>query len=212
MVRIVAYQVQDNGFFDPVTFKKENLKSSETFIFVDEGRKELWIWIGREADVRTRFISSTVAAEIRRLHGLTFRVRSADQGSEPSDFWKCLELVPKDGIGLIKTKDSSDLVPPEHRIIEKSITKASEKTKVKSSKKISEKTDKSTLDKIIPLNKYIETKSSLITTPPCPQCKQGHLVPYSQVVSLTSRRKEVLPFAKWICTKCCHSPQIPKES
>lgn len=205
MARIIAYQVQDDGFFDPVAFKKENLKSAEVFIFVDDWRKELWIWIGEEADVRTRFISSTVAAEIRRLYGLTFRVRSADQGYEPSDFWKCLDLVPQSGIGPAKKSDLTELIPPKPPKFKSSKTKTSKTTTAKSSKKITKKRKK-TSKTTTPLTEYTETKPSLVSTPSCPQCKKGHLLPYSQVINVTSRRKEVLPYAKWICSHCSFSP------
>lgn len=205
--RIIAYQVQDTGFFDPVVFKKKNLKSTEVFIFVDEGGKELWIWIGKDADVRTRFISSTVASEIRGLYGLKLRVRSADQTHEPEDFWKCLDLLPEEEIGSMETKDSFDLVPPEPPIPEvskkKTLKKPVEKiakNAVKKRKKASEETTKS-------LPEFTEAKPSLVTTPPCPRCDQGHLIPYSQMVNVTARSKRVLPFARWMCSNCGFSPK-----
>lgn len=205
--RIVAYQVQDTGFFDPVVFRKKDLKSTEVFIFVDEGRKELWIWIGKDADVRTRFISSTVAAEIRRLYGLKLRIRAADQAHEPKDFWKCLDFIPEEGIGPMEMKDSFELVPPEPPIPEvskkKTLKKPVEKItkkEVKKKKKASEETTKS-------LPEFFEAKPSLVTTPPCLRCDQGHLIPYSQMVNVTARSKRVLPFARWMCSSCGFSPK-----
>jgi len=202
--RIVAYQVQDNGFFDPVIFRKENLVSSEVFIFVDEGRKEIWIWIGEDADVRTRFISSTVATEIRRLYGLTFRVRSADQGHEGTDFWEFLNIIPQEGIGPTKEKEPFELKPPVLKISKK---KTSKKSVDKVSKKTIEKRGQLKTKQTSPLTEYIEAKKSLVTTPPCPQCKKGNLIPYSQIVNVTSRKKEVVPFAKWVCSNCNYSPK-----
>ncbi|MHA2168298.1 MAG: hypothetical protein ACXAB7_00165, partial [Candidatus Kariarchaeaceae archaeon] len=70
MTRLVAYQVNPDGHWDPVAFSPENLKVKEVYILVDDSRKEIWIWIGQNADVKTRFISSTAATEIRRLYGL----------------------------------------------------------------------------------------------------------------------------------------------
>lgn len=192
--RIVAYQVQDNGFFDPVIFRKENLISTEVFIFVDEGKKEIWIWIGEDADVRTRFISSTVASEIRGLYGLTFRVRSADQGREGTDFWEFLDIIPQEGIGPTKDKEPFERKPPVLEILKKKLPK-------KDVDQVSKKKQNK------PLTEYIEAKPSLVTTPSCPQCKKGHLIPFSQIVKVTSRRKEVLPFAKWVCSNCGFSPK-----
>lgn len=235
--RIVAYQVQNNGFYDPVAFKKENLQASEVFIFVDDGRKELWIWIGEKADVRSRFISSTVAAEIRRMYGLSLRIRAADQGAEPTDFWKCLDSVPEVGLGPIEAIEKTELIPPEPPALDFSKTKSPKKVIEKSAKKktkaktelIPPKTpipnasktelpkrviEKSTefLKKLKKTEKedikpeYIEAKSSLITTPPCPNCKRGHLLPYSEIVDVNRKEKQILPFSRWSCSNCGYSP------
>ncbi|UCE12498.1 MAG: hypothetical protein JSV04_09915, partial [Candidatus Heimdallarchaeota archaeon] len=53
----------------------------------------------------------------------------------------------------------------------------------------------------------IEPSIEAVTTPPCPRCETGHLIPFSDVVNVTSRKKEVLPFAKWICSNCGFSPK-----
>lgn len=237
--RIVAYQVQNNGFYDPVAFKKENLQSSEVFIIVDDGRKELWIWIGEEADVRSRFISSTVAAEIRRIYGLSLRIRAADQGAEPADFWKCLDSVPDEGLGPIEAIDKTELIPPEPPVLDASKPKPSQKVIVKTPKKKTEtktelitpsppvpdasktelpkrviekstkilkKLKKTEQEDIKPLPEYIEAKPSLITTPPCPNCKRGHLLPYSEIVDVSKKEKQILPFSRWSCSNCNYSP------
>jgi hypothetical protein len=220
--RIVAYQVQNDGFFDPVVFKKENLKSTEVFIFVEEGKKEIWIWIGENADVRTRFISSTVASEIRGHYGMTFRIRSADQGGEPDDFWGCIDAVPLEGIGPVEDFDNSSLgkihskeevkqfIPPEAPVRKASKTEIKPKT-TKKTAKVTPKKRKKEVKKtkgITPLNDFIETKPSLITTPPCPRCEKGHLLPFSQIVNVTTRKKEALTYAKWACSNCGFSPKI----
>ncbi len=237
--RIVAYQVQNNGFYDPVVFKKENLQSSEVFIFVDDGRKELWIWIGDKADVRSRFISSTVAAEIRRIGGLSYRIRAADQGVEPADFWKCLDSVPEEGLGPIEAIKKTELIPPKPPVLDASKTKLSKKVIEKSPKKktndktelippqppipdasktelpkrvieksteILKKLKKTEKEDFKPLPEYIEATPSLITTPPCPNCKRGHLLPYSEVVDVSRKEKQILPFSRWSCSNCGYSP------
>ncbi|MFX0172210.1 MAG: hypothetical protein ACFE9L_09835 [Candidatus Hodarchaeota archaeon] len=217
MAKIVAYQVQNDGNWDPVAFSKRKLKNKkEVFIIVDDERKELWIWIGNEADVRSRFISSTVAASIRRMYGLTLRVRSADQGVEPDEFWRCIDGIPPEGLGPDEINDG--LI--ENTIIESPssqnsrIKKAEKKSATKFPKKaIKRKTTAKKVTKI-PKSKekkakslmdFIEDETSLITTPPCPRCQKGHLLPYSQVVNVTTRRKDVLPLAKWVCSNCKHS-------
>ena len=220
--RIVAYQVQQDGFFDPVVFKKENLKASEVFIFVEEGRKEIWIWIGEDADVRTRFISSTVASEIRGHYGMTFRIKSADQGGEPDDFWDCIESIPLEGIGPVEDFEKTSLskihsqerekenklLPPKAPVRTKSKAKTTEPISTKNIKSTPKKRKKEFKPIPTPLTDFIETKPSLITTPPCPRCENGHLLPFSQVVDISARKKGLLPFAKWACSNCGFSPKV----
>jgi len=221
--RIVAYQVQQDGFFDPVVFKKENLKASEVFIFVEEGRKEIWIWIGEDADVRTRFISSTVASEIRGHYGMTFRIRSADQGGEPDDFWDCIESVPLEGIGPVEDFEYTSLskihsqekekvnqhTPPKVPVRSKLKTKTTEYKSTKKTSKITPKKRRKEIKQTpTPLTDFIEAKASLITTPPCPRCGNGHLLPFSQIVNVTTHKKGLLPFAKWACSNCGFSPKV----
>ncbi|MFW9903470.1 MAG: hypothetical protein ACFFFH_03995 [Candidatus Thorarchaeota archaeon] len=218
--RIVAYQVQNDGFFDPVVFKKENLKSTEVFIFVEEGRKEIWIWIGENANVRTRFISSTVASEIRGHYGMTFRIRSADQGGEPDEFWNCIDAIPKEGIGPIEGFKNTalgkihseekaklkQLTPPKAPV--RSTFRTERKTISKTVKTTSKRRKKEVKNVITPLNDFIKIKPSLITTPLCPRCEKGHLLPFSQIINVNEQKKELLPFAKWACSNCGFSPKI----
>ncbi|MHA2226377.1 MAG: hypothetical protein ACXAC8_14300 [Candidatus Hodarchaeales archaeon] len=229
LTRIVAYQVTDDGFFDPVVFKKENLVSDEVFIFVNDEEKELWIWIGSNADVRTRFISSTVAQEIRRLYGLTLRVRSADHLNEPSEFWDFLDSVPQEGLGPqqgttsivsnFSNTTSIQAVKSKSKPIKKRATKkktkAAVKTKTKTPrksirKKSTKKTKKKSLESskmiVKPLSDYLENQLSSMVIPPCPKCEKGHFLPYSQEISSSSQEKHILTFALWICSNCGFTP------
>ncbi|MHA1213687.1 MAG: hypothetical protein ACTSR2_11445 [Candidatus Hodarchaeales archaeon] len=206
MARLTAYQVLNDGNFDPVPFKKEKLKAKEVFILVNEEKKEEWIWIGEGADVRTRFISSTVAQEIRRLYGLTFRVHSIDQGNEPKEFWECIDSMPKEGIGPSNhgSLDSSKVSP-------EAITKTTVKKTEKKVKKATRgrprktKTKKQTVNKKqASLKNFTPGKTDVITTPLCPKCKEGNLLPYSELI-----KDNIIPFAKWQCSNCGFSPQNP---
>ncbi len=203
MAKIVAYQVQQDGNWDPVSFKKADLKAKQVYILVNDERKELWIWIGEGADVRTRFISSTAAAEIRRIYGLTLHVRTADHGSEPKDFWKCIDPIPKEGLGPdisepISEKGHTSPIGSSNQI---KITRPIKSARTRKATKKAEKGKISSADEL-------KEGESLITTPPCPQCDNGNLLPYSKAVKVTTRRKEVLVYAAWICSNCNYSPKV----
>ncbi|MHA1205953.1 MAG: hypothetical protein ACTSSO_00115 [Candidatus Hodarchaeales archaeon] len=248
MTRLVAYQVTSDGHWDPVAFSKRNLKVKEVFIIVDDERREIWIWVGTGASVKTRFISSTAATEIRRHYGFTYRVKTADQGVEPQNFHDCINSIPKNGIvpelddsrtqaNLMANKTSltTEKATPSRKT-RKTTTKSKTKktrtkttksaTKKSSAKKVAPKkapTKKTTPRKVAPrklsskksqlgqktqksLNGFFLASTDVITTPPCPECKKGYLLPYSE--SIEEKRKEVfvLPFAKWVCSKCDYSP------
>ncbi len=203
MTRITAYQVQQDGNWDPVRFNRDDLKAREVFILVNEERKELWIWIGEGADVRTRFISSNVAAEIRRLYGLTLRVRSADQNYEPQDFWNCFAEIPKEGLGPDESQKST-VVPSATSVSRKPI-----KAPVANSNP--DRTPKPRKTDVSTPKEEIEESSTQVSTPKCPKCSKGYLLPYSRVVKVTQRRSEILPFASWQCSTCGFSPKNPEE-
>ena len=203
MTRITAYQVQQDGNWDPVRFNRDDLKAREVFILVNEERKELWIWIGEGADVRTRFISSNVAAEIRRIYGLTLRVRSADQNYEPQDFWNCLAEIPKEGLGPDESQSSSvvsSTAISSRKPVKAPVADAKLSDSTKSKKSVTPK----------PKGK-LEESISQVHTPKCPKCRDGYLLPYSRIVKVTQRRSEILPFASWRCSECNFSPENPEE-
>ncbi|WP_455142047.1 hypothetical protein [Candidatus Hodarchaeum mangrovi] len=208
MARLVAYQVQDDGNWDPVAFKKEDLKSGEVFILVVEERKELWIWIGQGAHVRTRFISSTVAQEIRRLYGLTLRVRSADQGSEPEDFWICVEDVPEEGLGpmdqstvITSVIEQTQDVKAVNKDTKKRISKVKVSSREKSPSKIS-KRKTHTSKKLVQSQLFQKNSRTKIDTPLCPKCGKGNLLPYSEEI-----KGITIPIARWECSNCGYNPQ-----
>jgi hypothetical protein len=229
LTRLVAYQVNPDGHWDPVAFSPENLKVKEVYILVDDSRKEIWIWIGQNADVKTRFISSTAATEIRRLYGLTYRVKTVDQGLEPPIFLDCINSIPINGIvpelkekkpQIADKKPKRKTKPTKKRAkkgpTKKKLSKTSTKT-VKS--KAKPKTKSPTVKKAKPkprlkkgksekaTDTYLPQDTSVITTPPCPECEIGYLLPYSEVIEQEGREPYILPFAKWICSKCKFSPE-----
>ncbi|MCK4848890.1 MAG: hypothetical protein KAT16_07705 [Candidatus Heimdallarchaeota archaeon] len=239
----MAYQVTSDGHWDPVAFSRRNLKAKEVFIIVDDERREIWIWIGMQASVKTRFISSTAATEIRRHYGLTYRVKTADQGDEPQNFLDCINSIPKNGIvpELDDSRTQSKLTTDTSSLTtkktapKKKVRKTTAKSKARKTptKTTSSTTKKSPTKKITPkkttprkgapkktsskksiseqkaqksLNGYFSASTDVITTPPCPECKNGHLLPYSQRIEEKGKEVFVLPFAKWFCSSCNYSP------
>jgi len=132
-------------------------------------------------------------------------------------------LIPKEGIG-----------PPDEKKQIKSRKKAKTTTTTKRGrprKKIPVKKPKSltkgTLDQALSITnpttknklavqlktatQITEIDSSVINTPTCPECGKGNLLPYSGVIQVTTRRKEVAPIVKWVCSSCQYSPLVPES-
>jgi len=62
------------------------LDSSSIFLIVDPIDKEIWIWNGKKAGIRKKFISSRDAPNIRDRYGVDFKIVAVDEGDEPSEF------------------------------------------------------------------------------------------------------------------------------
>jgi hypothetical protein len=64
----------------------QNLNSNSIYCFVDSDNKTIWIWHGKNANVRKKFIAVQYAPIIRNKHGIDFKITGIDEGDEPMDF------------------------------------------------------------------------------------------------------------------------------
>jgi hypothetical protein len=86
-----ALEMQDDGTTLDVNLTKESLQSDKVFCIVDNTNKSVYIWLGKEANVRKRFVGAQTAGKIRGELSNGYRVRSLDQGDEPPGFFNSLE-------------------------------------------------------------------------------------------------------------------------
>ncbi|NWF96060.1 MAG: hypothetical protein HXY34_07930 [Candidatus Thorarchaeota archaeon] len=85
-----ALEVFDDGTTEKVDVTKASLDSTKVFCIVDSTNKSIYIWQGRNADVRRRFVGAQVATNLRSEHGLHYRVRAEIEGEETSGFLNSL--------------------------------------------------------------------------------------------------------------------------
>jgi hypothetical protein len=85
-----ALEMQEDGTTLSVNINRESLLPDRVFCIVDESNKNVYIWLGKEANVRKRFVGAQVAGKIRGELNTGFRVRSLDQGDETQDFFNSL--------------------------------------------------------------------------------------------------------------------------
>jgi hypothetical protein len=87
-----ALEMQEDGTTLSVDINRESLQPDRVFCLVDDTNKNVYIWLGKDANVRKRFVGAQVAGRIRGELSTGFRVRSLDQGDEPAGFFNSLTL------------------------------------------------------------------------------------------------------------------------
>jgi hypothetical protein len=76
----------------PSTSLKELLYHDLVLSFVDPEHKAVWVWKGRGATTRMKFLAAQLAPTIRDRYGIDYTIISIDDGEEPSEFKKCCGL------------------------------------------------------------------------------------------------------------------------
>ncbi|MFX0059327.1 MAG: hypothetical protein ACFE85_07655 [Candidatus Hodarchaeota archaeon] len=62
------------------------LKPSSIFLFIDSGNKKVWLWNGRHADIRKKFIASQSVPKIRDKFCIDYHIATVDDGKEDLEF------------------------------------------------------------------------------------------------------------------------------
>ena len=68
------------------------LVSSSIFLIVDPVDKYVWLWHGKNASIRKKFIATQNAANVRDGYGVDFKIVAVDEGSESSKFKEIVGL------------------------------------------------------------------------------------------------------------------------
>jgi hypothetical protein len=86
--------MSDGGYVEVRYKGPETLRKNEVFIIEHDSSKKIFIWVGSEAPVRMKFISSQIASQIRMTMGLTFKITTIEEGLETRDFMEITGLQP----------------------------------------------------------------------------------------------------------------------
>ena len=70
----------------------QNLNSNSIYCFIDSDNKIVWIWHGKSANVRMKFIAAQIAPIIRDKYGIDFKITGIDEDDEPMDFKNFITL------------------------------------------------------------------------------------------------------------------------
>ena len=86
-----AIAMQDDGTSIEICVNRNSLPSDSVLCVIDGEGKNVFLWLGKDANVRKRFVGAQTASQLRTEQGTGFRVRSLDQGEECDQFFNSLE-------------------------------------------------------------------------------------------------------------------------
>ena len=93
-------EILEDGTNTEVCMKREALDSAKVYCVVDHSTKNIFIWLGQNANVRLRFVGAQTASNVRSEIGAHYKVLSIDEGSEPNSFFQVLDSpLPNVGTG-----------------------------------------------------------------------------------------------------------------
>ena len=88
---IKLYKINPDGTTTDVELViplKDLLKSEECYVIVSEEYRKVYLWKGKNSNVRSKFIGAKRSQDIRGQVGMHFGVVPLDEGEEDSDFLK----------------------------------------------------------------------------------------------------------------------------
>ena len=86
-----ALAMQDDGTSIEVCVNRNSLPSDSVLCVIDDEGKNVFLWLGKDANVRKRFVGAQTASQLRTEQGTGFRVRSLNQGEESDQFFNSLD-------------------------------------------------------------------------------------------------------------------------
>jgi hypothetical protein len=69
------------------------LEEQEVYIFINQGLRKIFLWVGRAAPARSKFVGAHAANVIQRKTGIVYRVENVDQQSQSTGFLRTLAAI-----------------------------------------------------------------------------------------------------------------------
>lgn len=88
---VQLYRVQtDPDKLVPCIHPPEPMNDEDVFLLVQNVTRQIYIWLGSKASVRTRFVGARCASNLHREKGMVYRVTSINQTYESPEFRSAL--------------------------------------------------------------------------------------------------------------------------
>ncbi len=88
---------------------KDIMQSDECYVLVADNIRKVFLWIGSESNVRSKFIGAKRSQEIRGQVGLHYSTGSVDEGDEPQDLLKIIGGKTEGGIAKEVKEDNAPM-------------------------------------------------------------------------------------------------------
>ena len=69
------------------------LKEKEVYILINQALRKIFLWVGKTAPARSKFLGAHSANVIQRKTGIVYRVENVDQQSKSTDFMQTLAVI-----------------------------------------------------------------------------------------------------------------------
>ena len=88
MSKVRVFIITDEGEYNEIPFKPNQLGSEDVYLVVNVTGKDIWIWKGTNARIRKKFLGARAATELRQDIGFHFKVHSIDEveAGDDTDF------------------------------------------------------------------------------------------------------------------------------
>ncbi|TFG22435.1 MAG: hypothetical protein EU533_04280 [Promethearchaeota archaeon] len=72
---------------------EEIFKSNKVLIIVNHFDKLIWIWQGKNSNIRMKVIATQEAPKIRDMYGIDYKISAIDEGIETERFQLFFDLI-----------------------------------------------------------------------------------------------------------------------
>jgi hypothetical protein len=87
MSKVRLFLITDEGEYTEIPFSQPNqLASENVYLLLDEDGKDIYIWKGKDAGIRNKFLGARAATELRQDIGFQYKVHSIDEGEDNPGF------------------------------------------------------------------------------------------------------------------------------
>ncbi|MFW9918063.1 MAG: hypothetical protein ACFFED_00525 [Candidatus Thorarchaeota archaeon] len=83
---MVCYEIDEMGELIEIPSELIDLNSSSLYCFIDQDRKVIYFWKGKNASIRRKFTGVKVVTDLRTQWGSEYTVQPINEGAEPYEF------------------------------------------------------------------------------------------------------------------------------